>query len=744
MRRGGSKLLTGILCFLLGFILAFGAIGGAVAAVAFLHPDTLLSFVGVSNKDEEGESIYVNTGEDGVTSVYDLVLKVVEMTSDPQNITVGKFEQLLPVTNQLVNPLVESFVVFLDKDKEQFRSELMNTPVSDMGNYLTSVVYSVRMDTVLTNYAPDLLTNTELEGQVVRALAYGDEAKYVVGTEIPVYYDIYKRMGGTLYQRYVYDDLGQLVADTDADGNSVFWSDTLGLMEEQQQEPLVGYHKLYHYEYDLADTSVWYVTDSNFTLTFDAGNPTDATYVYAYGADGKNNCSGNYYTQAGETVTVDPVTIGDIATNKFDFNKIVNEIGMDNIIRTTPDNAMMSKIVYKNVTAMEKDGDGNWTCVYTDAGGVRRNCTVALDAEGYIVSIDYEVAGEARTVPATKVGEVASVVEDLTLATLLGDVKIDDSIMLYFAYGVHGVEKINDTTYSGVTDLGPCTIKVNASKTVQSIINDADGEPVEGSNINAVAMMAENAMNVLTIGDLLGGEKPTEGILKSLWNTKVGEIDTAIDDLTLGDVVGGTKPVDGILKSLWDKKVGEIDTAIDDLTLGDALGGEGSDNVIIARLWNVKICDIATEMDKITIQELYAQDIYGTATPTLADTYQQGQLYYEKVDDKYVLVGTNGKLESSEFVANTYYTYGAATGIWKLMLCTRQSASLYDEAARKLTDLSKLTVNVTDNLQDATLRELVDSGIIGMNDKTKLDKDFQGAKLGDYTLAVLIDIIPTN
>ncbi len=65
MAKGGSKLLTGIISFILGFLFAIivecGAVFGVYWFVMNKDIDTVLSAIGIENKDENGNDKYINT-----------------------------------------------------------------------------------------------------------------------------------------------------------------------------------------------------------------------------------------------------------------------------------------------------------------------------------------------------------------------------------------------------------------------------------------------------------------------------------------------------------------------------------------------------------------------------------------------------------------------------------------------------------------------------------------------------------
>ncbi|MDE6558090.1 MAG: hypothetical protein K2K39_03175, partial [Clostridia bacterium] len=78
MRKGGSKLLTAIFAFIFGFIFAIIAEAGLIFGVVWYalntDLDTVLSTIGIKNKDEDGNNIYVNTDKEngGVGNIKEL------------------------------------------------------------------------------------------------------------------------------------------------------------------------------------------------------------------------------------------------------------------------------------------------------------------------------------------------------------------------------------------------------------------------------------------------------------------------------------------------------------------------------------------------------------------------------------------------------------------------------------------------------------------------------------------------
>ena len=83
--KGGSKALTGILCFIFGFLFALiievALIGGAVYLVLYTDIDKIFEIAGQDNVDDEGNNIYINTdeAEGGVKNVLGLITAVKDL-----------------------------------------------------------------------------------------------------------------------------------------------------------------------------------------------------------------------------------------------------------------------------------------------------------------------------------------------------------------------------------------------------------------------------------------------------------------------------------------------------------------------------------------------------------------------------------------------------------------------------------------------------------------------------------------
>jgi hypothetical protein len=124
-------------------------------------------------------------------------------------------------------------------------------------------------------------------------------------------------------------------------------------------------------------------------------------------------------------------------------------------------------------------------------------------------------------------------------------------------------------------------------------------------------------------------------------------------------------------------------------------------------------------------------------------------VYYTYVDGEAKIFGN---VTESEFVDDTYYTYGSPSAVWKLLLyTTADGENVSKESVISVNDITKLVNNVTANIKKTTMRELVEAKIVDMSesdlelklpytDKTTYEIEYS-QPIGDMTLSELINFI---
>ena len=120
--RRGFSFLSFILGILIGIILVIGSVAGAAYYVLSGKIDDVMNTVGMPNKDEDGNNVYINTDKEngGVETLLELVTKVGELMSDTGSLSVGKVEKLVPAVSGFVDGIHETLAGFVEIDREEF------------------------------------------------------------------------------------------------------------------------------------------------------------------------------------------------------------------------------------------------------------------------------------------------------------------------------------------------------------------------------------------------------------------------------------------------------------------------------------------------------------------------------------------------------------------------------------------------------------------------------------------------
>ena len=304
-----------------------------------------------------------------------------------------------------------------------------------------------------------------------------------------------------------------------------------------------------------------------------------------------------------------------------------------------------------------------------------------------------------------KIEEVGDAIDTLELSDVIDNIESDSAIMAYIAFGV--------------TDVGEPQGKSGEWYATATYKDRSEGPSVD----KQVYLKLVPA----------GGE-PTKYRIDYMY-TEEGGVETKLAGTTINQV---SDRVDGVMDDL---KLGELITVSDD------------DNTILNALKDTVISGLNDKIASLTINELYYTDIY---QPNAKSTPEQQQndkvemleavendpagdgkikfsdkyLYYRKIgENKYELVEDSGSGvgKVSAYEAGLY-TYGETTPLWKLLLFTgtAEQTSLTDksEKAFKINDIGEMVSNVTGNINNATLQELTDAGILKLGDDT-LKKPFQ-------------------
>lgn len=359
------------------------------------------------------------------------------------------------------------------------------------------------------------------------------------------------------------------------------------------------------------------------------------------------------------------------------------------------------------------------------------------------LSLDDIVTLEEDELRNVKLGELESFFSDLENrieVTKIIHAKPDNAILTYLCYAVTDVE------YDGAT--GQYTAKYKKDGAVYDSVVEVDEQ---GNLANAYYLSDGTSVNIPALTAKIISER----------------IDGLMEDMTISQIID-----------------------IPD------------DNKILGSVKNSTINSLSDDVNKLGIQQLSADDVYGGAQYYLAvsgdgslyeaDEYFADYIYYTAGDDGYVLAGGNGKLTEDEFAsgieqgsvyytagegrilydsaylyyscdgeddysllnagtgndgrlssfAEGYYTYGAPTQLWKLLVYseTTEGSGTKEEQFYSVNNITEMINNVSKNTQTTSLRNLDAAGVLTFSNKSDLDIILSWTESGEVHSEVLGDM----
>lgn len=477
-----------------------------------------------------------------------------------------------------------------------------------------------------------------------------------------------------------------------------------------------------------------YSYTGSYKVAGEDGQP-DKTYGCYIKTNGSKIASVYYYDDGGQLKNVEASTLDHIGDR-------VNDIAVDTFLEIKPDDTLLMYIAYgvSGIVPAEPGSGAAYTGRYTvKAEGVENvivECYIETEGDR-ITSVYYESMGGVRNpIPVAGIndisGRISGITDELAISELM-DIDRDNAIMMYIAYGVYKngngelVYKVGENDERLVT----VDIKDGTEKTVSSIYYLESGKKiyVPGTSVNGIS----------------------------------GRVSSLKDDLTIGEVLGDISPEDKILYALKDSKIGNLNSAVNGLELSVFIG-ENNTNSILKALENTTVENLGERVGELTLQELYPEDIYVSRDrfEITEDKFSKGYLYYTKnADGSFTLAGNNGKVEAYEA---GLWTYGEIKGVWKFLLTETEKDGVaygyYNEYLCSLNDIGGLMENAATNINNATVFELFDAGIVRLEDRSELDrnlkwytittdpeghivdyKEVDEGKIGDMKLKALVDVV---
>lgn len=640
MARGGSKVLTGIISFLLGFLFAIlveiGAVFGVYWYVMNNDINTVMAAIGLPNTNDR----YINTDKEngGVTTLKELLSGVQGLVFENGELAiVGKsfddISNLIPATQMLLNTFYGIADDYIELDHEAFESN----PLMNLAQVLSDSVMNVKTAALLEK----LGVIGDDANLLVKSLVMGSECDYAAvvtndgrregALKLPVMYDFYgyDENNGTYFN--CVDNASAYPANlagrekellTPSGKGEEFNTYTLYYVPcrvtengIEEAEYIIGEHtvedngKTYKFqilEYG-ADTDFIAVeyNNGNFEIDFNAvyaalnGESTDisdrftgysyyAPYARNYYYTEKNTDSDrwslktysgkNYFRDNNnKMIQLDALTLYDIIVDPF----------------SPLDSILVSDVI---------EGDSNIKKIFgtTTLGALLR--------------------GEG----------IEEIIDDLEVSTFVTNVSPTNKVMCYIVYRISDLQPNGDGTYTAVYD------KDGENEQIVTVTLDENGniyeaEGVEGVKVKDVAALANN-MPITVLMDV----RIDEPIMVYLgYGVKGVKAQTGDGYRYVGKVdVGGeyrdcniaTEENDGVVNvsAVWyfddegnrvyvggtkvNKVADRVNGFADALTVGDVLKLDGNENQLLHAIKDTPLSGMADRMEELKVGEIISSD----------------------------------------------------------------------------------------------------------------------------------------
>ena len=544
--KSGSKTLTGILCFIFGFLFAIivevALIAGGVYFLMKADIDDVLSLVGVENEDENGNKIIINTNVDegGVKNITDLISAISDMFGDGvDNLTIGEVEGLFPVADRFVDSIYSGLAGALsayDLTEEDLREiideeELKATPFSQMGEFITECLNNVEVATVLR-----VAGINPQENAMFLSIAYGIEAGviYGEGEEIVLYRDVYtlnSTSAETPEEGEGTEEAQAATAVTDgegasaypaegADGETYYVREADGSRLPQSMEQYLvpranGTEYWLYYTVDDSGSAI-YAEIASLAETEDGEEFTESGVQYSIYDNRIAEVSGAYYYDAqGELVILSSRTLGDVLESDGGILSAFDDVYITDVIGGNSGADDMLMEIFDGITV----GD-------------------ILD--GNVIFND--------------------LLDKVYVPDVL-DVMANDAIMMYMGYSIVDVQPAEDvpeggiaTTYTGtayvyelsadgsqwVREERSCVIITSDIGIVQEVwFTDGAGNRTErynGVTITDINAQTANVLYDLKVKDVIEIDE-SDRLMSKIGEYAIANVGDAIDEVVLADVL---------------------------------------------------------------------------------------------------------------------------------------------------------------------------------------------------------------
>lgn len=652
MSKGGSKLVIGIIAFLLGFVFAIlveiGAIFGVYWFVMNKDLDTVLATVGIKNKDEDGNCIYINTDPEngGVTNLKELLSGVKGLVYENGELSIlGKsfddISNLIPATQMVLDMFYGITDDYIELDKEAFQGK----PMTELAVVLSESIMNVKTAALMEKLGMDSVIG-DRANPVVKSLVAGAECEYatVTGSELrlPVMCDYYMLQEGNL-DRIDYNGEARSVNGVSAlpenlrDRQEELLAPSGKITDKDKEtdsEQQFERYALYYVPCRVTETGIY---EAEYIIDETPAERDGKTYkfqIVTYGEDTDfiaveyNN--GNFEIDFDEVYTAlneQNTDLSDRFTGYSYYEPYAREyyyfeqgylktVSGKNYFRNSAD-----KMVQLDALTLYD--------IMTDPFAPLDSVLVADVMEG---NTEVGKIFGTTTLGALLRGEgVEEIIEDLEVSTFVNNVSPTNKVMCYIAYKISDLQNNGDNTYTAVYD------KDGEDEQVVTVMLDIEGkyitevEGVDGVKVRDVAALANN-MPITVLMDV-NVEEPVMAYLgygvkgikaqtgdgyRYVGKVKDGGEDRdcyiAIDDndgvKTIAAVwyfdgdgnriyVGGTK-----VNNVADRVNGFADA----LTVGDVLRLDGSESQLLHAIKDTPLSGMAERIEELTVGEIISSE----------------------------------------------------------------------------------------------------------------------------------------
>lgn len=668
--RSGSKLLTAIISFLLGFLFAIlvevGAVFGVYWYATNTNLDKLMNTFGIQNTDSNGNKIYINTDVEngGVANLKELFAGLKDLIyADGQLSAPGhsfdEFSSLVPVTDKLLDMVFDMVDGYIEIDREEFKS----TPMTDLAQVLSESLMNVKTAALF-----EKLGFTDITGDdaniIVKSLLMGSETEYATvyraaaavdgdgettAFKLPVMYDV-----------YIYDeDLGYS-REMPVNGTSAYPENLGGnydwlcpvSKDEEDGEFLYAKYTLYYVPCRITEYGIEEAEYRTGTYSLTDGSGSSAkTY----------NFSVLEYGEDTDFIVVKPDGDGNFI---IDYDAVYAALNQNSTGRSDRFEGYSYFVDYaENYYYAAKDGDKYDLKTVSGKNYFRNNANelVQLDALtlGDIINdsfapLDavpaYTVLGEDsdmayKVFGKTSLGELMrgevdfnKLVDDLEVGAFVNNVTVDNTIMAYMVYRISDLERINDSYYSATYNKGgdderKVTVRLQGNKIYE--VTDANGSVIEGVKVKEIAAVAQNLdltvlididaddgiMTYLGYGvkgvtsaageDALGNAYTYTGKVTVNGTDKVCYINTQMQEDGTAKIISVWYVENGVKVGVAGTKVNAVSERIDgftkDLTIGDVIDLDSSDNMLLKAIKDSPIAELESTISDLTVDKIFTE-----------------------------------------------------------------------------------------------------------------------------------------